>query len=293
MNKERVVKIVIGPTASGKSEKALKIASKSDSVIINADSLQIYEDLPILTDQPNSQALQNVPHRLYGTTPFYEAMNASKWAHESANIVEQTLNEQKTPIIVGGTGMYIKCLTEGISELPIIDIKIREEAVDLSLKNYKKLYQIVYKNDEKLQKIIPPERKHQMIRAYETLMQTGQSIRTFFEKPKIYFLKDINYQFIMPLFDRSELYENINKRFRKIIENGAIDEVSRLLNKTSGKTNYSIFQAIGAREIVAHLGNELTIDEVVNISSMKTRHYAKRQVTWFKNQLKNMKLEVV
>lgn len=287
MKNNRIVKVIVGPTASGKSEKALDIANKYDSVIINADSLQVYEDLPILTAQPDATQRKSIPHEMYGIIPFHQKMDAQRWANEASHIIKKALNEHKTPIIVGGTGMYIKCLVDGISELPHIDENIRQTAIELSQKNYAKLCKIVYESDTKLQNLINPAQNRQMIRAYEILLQTGQSIRIFFEKPKRQFLNNVNYQFMMPTFERPLLYENINKRFEKMIESGALEEVSLLLEKTSGETNYSVFQAIGALEIVAYLNNELTLEQTIELSSLRSRRYAKRQITWFKNQIKN------
>ncbi len=287
MNNKQIVKVIVGATASGKSKKALELADKYDSVIINADSLQVYEDLPTLTAQPNDIERKTIPHKMYGFMPFHQKINARMWANEASSLIKNALNKRKRPIIVGGTGMYIKCLVDGISELPHIDEDIRQTAIGLSKKNYQKLCEIVYKNDIKLQNLITPSQNRQMIRAYEIFLQTGQSIRTFFEKPKIQFLNNVDYQFIMPSIERISLYENINKRFKQMIKNGAIEEVSILLQKTSGKTNYSVFQAIGALEIVGYLKNELTLAETIDISAMKSRRYAKRQITWIKNQIKN------
>lgn len=288
ISENRLIKVIVGPTGCGKSKTALKMAASYDSVIINSDSLQVYEDLPILTAQPEEKDKELCAHKLYGSVPFYEKMNARKWAETAAVSIERTFSEGKIPILVGGTGMYIKCLVDGISELPDVSEEIRQKALKLSKENYRKLCETVYKDDAELSRIIKPAQNRQMIRAYEILLQSGKSVRFFFEKPKKQFLAGVNYEFIMPDFNREALYTNINKRFIKMIENGAVEEVSTLLGKTDGQTGYSVFQAIGAMEITAYLRKQITLEEVIEISSRNSRRYAKRQITWFKNQKQNI-----
>lgn len=289
----REVIIIGGPTASGKSTAALNLAiSIKNGIIINADSLQVYKDLPILTAQPtlleNKQS--SIPHKLYGFVEYNEQMNATKWAKLAAQCINEAFLNGETPILVGGSGMYIKGLMEGFSPLPDINQSIREEAVALSKRDYSKLCDKVYQNDNTLKNTITTDKNRQMIRAYEILLQTGKSIRHFFEQPKVNFLKDVSYNYYLINCDRETIYNKINIRFKKMIDNGAINEVKTLLNKTSGSKNYPVFQAIGALEICNYLDSNYSIDEVIEISCTKSRRYAKRQITWFKNQVKNARI---
>jgi tRNA dimethylallyltransferase len=266
----------MGPTASGKSE----IAMKHGGVIINADSQQVYSDIPILTSQPTDMDRSLVKHKLYGFLKYNEQINAVKWCEMATKIIENSIKEEKTPVVVGGTGLYIKCLTEGISELPAVPSKIREEAVSLASMNYEKLCEVVYKNDKHLRKTITPDKHRQMIRAYEILLTSGKSIRFFFEQPKIQFLKNVEYETTIIRVERQELYRRINERCKIMLNNGAIEEVMALLSKTGPKRDYPIFKAIGVLEICSYIDGKNSLEETLENIRRNTRRYAKRQLTW-------------
>ncbi len=293
MTENRKIHFIVGPTASGKSQMALKLASENSGVILNADSLQVYNSLPILTSQPTVQDKEIAPHELYGICEFYEQMNAMKWAKIATDTINKVWSNNKQPIIVGGTGMYIKCLTEGISELPEVSKEVRNEAVILAQTNYQKLCEIVYANDESIRNVIKPDNNRQMIRAYEILKQSGLSIKSFFDRPKHHFLTDVEYEFTLLCADRKLLYKRINNRFVQMLHKGAIDEVRKLLQQTQGSKDYPIFQAIGVSEICDYLNGRYNFDEMVQKACMNTRRYAKRQITWFKNQLKGDNIHCV
>ncbi|MDR1488838.1 MAG: tRNA (adenosine(37)-N6)-dimethylallyltransferase MiaA [Holosporales bacterium] len=284
----RNIKIIAGPTCSGKSDLAIDIATRFKGVIINADSLQVYRDLPILTAQTDPllfSEYEKIPHYLYGFLKYTEKINAVRWAKLASNLIKDAFQKGYTPIIVGGTGMYINILINGFSNIPIVSDKTRNVAIKLGETNYKRLCDIVYDNDKELQKIIKPEQNRQMIRAYEILLETGFSIRFFFEKGRIKFLEDVFYDIHITDVERSTLYKNIDNRFRWMINNGAIDEVRDLLKKTNNCKEYPIFQAIGATEIYDYLHGVLTKDDMIEKSCRNSRRYAKRQITWFKNQI--------
>ncbi|MDR2074791.1 MAG: tRNA (adenosine(37)-N6)-dimethylallyltransferase MiaA [Holosporales bacterium] len=272
----RKVKIIMGPTASGKSKMALRYGG----TIINADSQQVYSDIPIVTSQPTEMDKSLAKHELYGFLKHNEQINAAKWCEMAAKIVEKSIEDEKIPVIVGGTGMYIKCLTEGISKLPVVPKEVRKEVSDLASTNYEKLCEIVYKNDESLRKTITSDKHRQMVRAYEILLTSGKSIGFFFAQPKIQFLKDIECETTIIKVERQELYKRINERCEKMLKNGAIEEVKSLLRKTDQRRDYPIFKAIGVSEICSYIDEKSTLEETFEKVSRNTRRYAKRQITW-------------
>lgn len=275
--------IITGPTCSGKTKVAIDMAIKNNGEIINADSLQCFEDLNILTACPLEKEKQDIPHYMYQYLPYNARNEVMEWAKLVTIKVKDILTKNKTPIIVGGTGFYIKTLLEGISPLPSISEEIRLSSKLIALSDYEKLCNRVYDFDPKLKFIIKPSMHHQMIRAFEVMTQTGQSIRHFFMQPKIPFLQNECNYFIVTL-ERNIIYERINKRFNEMLKNGAIDQVEKLIKKTKGSTDFPIFNAVGAIQIAQYLNNEISLDKASNIAKQLSRNYAKRQITWFKNQ---------
>jgi tRNA dimethylallyltransferase len=276
--------IITGPTACGKSHIAAEIArSIGNAVIVNADSMQVYRDIPIVTAQPDNRIMEEIEHRLYSVCEYNEKMNVVRWAKRAAATVRQSLDEGRYPIIVGGTGMYIDCLVNGISELPEISEEAREAAENLSKNNYQKLCDYVYENDAKLRDLITTDKHRQMQRAYEMLLQTGFSIRSFFEGKTVKFLDGISYEvMVINNCPRAELYERINTRFRWMVKNGAIEEVEKLLEKTGNNTDYHLFQAIGVREICSYVTGKSDYETMIETACMNSRRYAKRQITWLR-----------
>lgn len=280
MNK---VIIVAGATASGKSKFAVEIALKFKSaVVINADSLQVYQEVPILTAQPTVDDMCGVPHEMYGFVSHGNSMNAYIWASRAASEIQRALDSEIQPIVVGGSGMYINALIYGFSKMPKIDDNIRREAVRMGSEEYEKMCKIVYENDPNVLKIIAPENHRQMSRAYEILVQTGRSIIFYLNQPREKFLKNVDFQTHIIDIERSELYERINQRFRVMVEKGAIDEVRNLINITGKDLEYPAFQAIGVREIMMYLDGKINYDAMIDLATQKSRNYAKRQITWFK-----------
>ena len=275
--------VIIGPTASGKTSYSIELAQKLNGEIINFDSLQIFNDLKILTAYPSESELRSIPHRLFGYRNFDQSTSVIEWAHLASIEISKVFGLGKLPILVGGTGFYIKTLINGINELPQISAKTRETAMKLADENFDELCRIVFTNDQKLQ--ITKDQHHQMIRAYEILLETGKSIRYFYSRPKKCFVQNVDFKFHTIPFDRKELYIRIEKRFEKMIQNGAIDEVRDLLKKTKGKTNFPIFKAIGANEIARYLEGKLTFGDMKNLAILNSRHYAKRHITWIRHQI--------
>ncbi len=272
--------IISGPTASGKTDLALKLAALRDVAIINADSLQIYEGLPILSSQPSVADKKIVPHFLYSHLQPEENSSVASWLKIVRPIVESVWAQNKLPVIVGGSGMYISKLVEGISEIPEVEDDLRKGAIAL--------YEAIG-HEEFQKKLIDLGEgkildKHRLIRAYEVLTQSGKSISYWqAQAPKKLFADEV-FLHINLNPNREKLYENCNLRFEKMLKSGAIEEVRSLVEQgiTDDK---QITKTLGYYEICDFLLGRISRDEAIKIATQKTRNYAKRQLTWFRNQL--------
>ena len=269
--------IISGPTASGKSNLALNLASLQDISIINADSLQIYEGLPILSSQPVAHEKKLVKHFLYSALQPSETSSVGLWLRLLKPVVEQVLLEKKLPVIVGGSGMYISKLVEGISEIPEISDDAKNEARRL----YEELGHEEFKARVGEEKITDKQR---LIRGYEVLLQTGKPLSFWQNQPVKKIFEGANFLHININPDREELYRNCNLRFEKMLELGALEEVRNLLDQ-GAKDCDQITKTLGFSEIKSLLANEISREEMIKIATQKTRNYAKRQLTWFRHQL--------
>lgn len=260
------IPIIVGPTASGKSSLALQLAQHISGEIINADSLQVYQDLKILSARPQEKETQNIKHHLYGFVDAYTTYNVAQWLED----VKKTLKNVKNPIFVGGTGLYIKALTEGISQIPEIDTKIREYVRNLPIEDVQKKIKECKATD--------PQR---LRRALEVELSTGKPL-SYFQQTKIKIIEEkFKIYFLNP--PRELLYKNCNNRFETMLQTGAVEEVKDLIQK---RATGGVLKAIGIKEITAWLAGEISKKEMIEKASQATRNYAKRQITWFKNQFK-------
>lgn len=266
---EQKIYVIVGPTASGKSGLALNLAKKINGCIINADSMQIYKDLKILSARPDETDMNGIPHYLYGYLDAYQTNSVSDWL---MRVVEK-LKEVERPILVGGTGMYVSALINGLSPIPDVDPVIRETVRSMSIDDVKK--------QVKECSAVDPQR---LRRALEIQLSTGKSLSYFQNLPKIKLL-DANFNIFFVNPEREVLYHNCNQRLMQMVNNGAIEEVRHLLNiqATGG-----VMKAIGVPEIIEYLSGKSSFERMVQQIQLSTRHYAKRQVTWFKNQLSNV-----
>lgn len=285
MNTNKII-IISGPTASGKSQLALDLAKPKDIAIINADSLQIYKGLPILSSQPSAADQQIAQHFLYSILKPEESSSVAMWLKLVEASVNNCRNKNKLPVIVGGSGMYISKLVEGISEIPPIDEAIRIEANELfSGISREDFIEELIKLGEEKERIIKLD-KHRLIRDYEVLRQTKKSIFWWQNQPikKLFAEEDFLHINLNP--NREQLYKNCNSRFEKMLQAGAITEVENLLEQGISDDN-QITKTLGFYEISDYLNNRITKEEVITLATQKTRNYAKRQLTWFRNQLPN------
>jgi tRNA dimethylallyltransferase len=273
--------ILSGATASGKSNIANNIALQYNSSIINADSMQVYQDLPILSAQPNKDVQQKISHYLYGFMFANDKMTVANWLDLVEDAIKESVRQSKLPIIVGGTGMYISRLIEGIAKIPNIEDEFKQESLNL----YAKIGHLEFVKKFGNQNIID---KQKLLRRCEVFLQTGKDIDYFLQQNHYKILQ--NYEFLHlnlnPL--REQIYFNCNKRFDNMIKNGALEEVKNFIEKKPNYLNYNITKTLGFNEIINYLLNKLSFEEMQNLATQKTRNYAKRQLTWFRNQFKEL-----
>ncbi|MDR2459059.1 MAG: tRNA (adenosine(37)-N6)-dimethylallyltransferase MiaA [Holosporales bacterium] len=286
----RKVLIIAGPTASGKTARAVETALKRNGEIINSDSLQVYNCLKILTAFPTDADMKLVPHKLFGYLGYQDESSAVAWATLASQKVEEALEHSSLPIIVGGTGLYVNTLVNGISPLPEISSAVRNHVASM---DYEELCAKLYKADPGLIGVVTKQQHHQMLRAYEIFLKTGKSILHFRNLPRQVFLSNVEYEYDLIECDRTRLYGRINARFEKMLDAGAVDEV-RCFLASIGYTRcdrsmlfkrYRIFNAIGAKEITMYLDGEISFEQMKEIATLNLRHYAKRQMTWLRHHI--------
>lgn len=283
VNDKRIL-IITGATASGKSALAFDIALKNNGVIINADALQIYQGLPILSSQPSQVEQELVPHFLYSALKHDENSSVMLWLQMAQKQINDAFKIGKLPIVVGGTGLYISKLVSGINEIPEIEDEIRSEVRNLIENQTKEnLIKILVDSGEEFNDVVKLD-KQRLGRRLEVLKQTGKTLSWWQKKPNKKFYPVNNFEFIHIELPREKLYENCDKRLEEMFKSGAIEEVRKLINLVADHSVHPITKTIGFLEIKDYLEGKISIDEALKIAQQKTRNYAKRQLTWFRNQ---------
>jgi tRNA dimethylallyltransferase len=281
--KSKIV-LISGPTASGKSNFSIKLAKKINGEIINADSMQVYEELKILSARPNLKDYQKIKHHLYGFHKVKNNFSTGDWLKFSIKKIKEIRKRKKTPIFVGGTGLYLKTLTDGLVSIPNIPIRFRNEIRSLHKSlGQKRFYQKLIKLDPNSKKKINPTDVQRSIRAYEVKQFTKKSLYDWFKNTKSSFKKDDFFKIYID-YPREELIQRISKRAEQMIKIGAINEVKRFL-KLKVKKDKSVNKAIGIHEIKEYLEKRIDMSEVIEKISIKTRQYAKRQSTWARGNM--------
>jgi tRNA dimethylallyltransferase len=282
--------LIAGPTASGKSAFAINYVAEhglgqglgANAVIFNADSMQVYDHLQILTARPSVAQLAEVPHLLYGHRDPAQPYSVAAWLEEVAPLLEKVHGEGKTAIFVGGTGLYFKGLTEGLSPVPLLDEAIRQKWRNYSDTN--SLHDELAKSDAAAALKLRPSDHQRIIRALEVIDSTGKSILDWQSQDKgsaLIVPGGLKKILLMP--ERSLLHQRINERFERMVEEGALSEVKAFMTHNID-ASMPAMKAIGVRQINAHLKGELSLEEAIEKSKAATRQYAKRQSTWFNNQ---------
>jgi tRNA dimethylallyltransferase len=276
--------LISGPTASGKSNFSIKLAKKINGEIINADSMQVYKELKILSARPNVKDYQKIKHHLYGFHSVKNNFSTGDWLKIAIKKIKEVKKRKKTPIFVGGTGLYFKALTDGLVSIPNIPIRFRNKIRTLH-KNLgqKKFYQKLIKLDPYSKENINPTDTQRSIRAYEVRQFTKKSLHNWFENTKSYFNKDDFFKIYID-YPREELIQRISKRAEQMIEMGAVNEVKRFI-KLKVRKDKSVNKAIGVHDIKEYLEKRKDISEVIEKISIKTRQYAKRQSTWARGNM--------
>lgn len=290
VNKQHI-HIICGPTASGKSVHALAFADKYNGVIINADSMQIYDGLPILTAQPPTEDKDLQPHLLYGALHPNDACSAGNWREMVEPLIDDVLSQGKTPIIVGGSGLYIRALTDGLSPIPDIPDNFRDKVNQTyEALGKDKFFEALEKRDPVMAQRFHKDHKARIIRAWEVIEYTGRSLAEWQQAPRLTPPDDWMFDIIVVMPEREILYERCNQRFVWMLENGALDELTDFIKaKEEGHISDKALlnNALGVTALTAYLKGEISKEEAVERGQGDTRHYAKRQVTWFRNQIKN------
>jgi tRNA dimethylallyltransferase len=276
--------LIFGPTASGKSNFSIKLAKKINGEIINADSMQVYKELKILSARPNPKDYQKIKHHLYGFHSVKNNFSTGDWLKNVIKKIKQVKGRKKIPILVGGTGLYFKALTDGLVSIPNIPIRYRNNIRDLQKKlGQKKFYQKLLKLDPKSKDKINPTDTQRSIRAYEVKQFTKKSLHEWFENTKSYFNKDDFFKIYID-YPREDLIQRIHTRAEQMIKIGAIREVKRFI-KLKVRKDKSVNKAIGINEIKEYLKKTKDLSDVIEKISIKTRQYAKRQSTWARGHM--------
>jgi len=277
--------LIFGPTASGKSSFAIKLAKKINGEVINADSMQVYKELKILSARPFQKDYKNIKHHLYGFQSVKKNFSTGDWLKLVNKKILEIKKRKKTPIIVGGTGLYFKALTDGLVSIPNIPIKLRVKIRSLHKKiGSKNFFSKLIKLDPLSKNRINSSDTQRAIRAYEVKLFTKQSIYDWFKNTQSKF-ENKNFYKIYLDYPRAELIEKINIRVKDMIKKGAISEVKRFIKLKVPKAK-TASKAIGIEEIRSYLEKKIEIIEVIEKISIKTRQYAKRQSTWGRGNMK-------
>ena len=276
--------LISGPTASGKSEFAVRLAKKINGEIINADSMQIYKEIKILSARPNKKLTNKIKHHLYGFHSVKKKFSVGHWLKLTNKSIKNILERKKIPIIVGGTGLYFKSLTDGLVRIPQVPEKIRKGVINYQNKiGQKKFFKTLLKLDPKCKNRIDPEDIQRSIRAFEVKMFSGVSLFDWFKNTKSNYEKD---QFIKIYLEipREEILKKIKARCQKIIGKRSIKEVIKF-NKLKIKKSLSSNKIIGIFETNEYLAKKYGLIELKEKISIKTRQYAKRQATWARGHM--------
>jgi tRNA dimethylallyltransferase len=284
MDKQSKIILISGPTASGKSNFAVKIAKKINGEIINADSMQVYKRLKILTARPSNKNKQNIKHHLYGVIDLDKKFSTGEWLKATIKKIKEIKKIKKVPILVGGTGLYFQSLINGLVEIPEIPIKFRNRIRAIHKKEgQKKFYKKLLKIDPKIKGKFDQNDSQRTIRAFEIKSFTKVSMYDWFNKTTSEF-RNSDFLKLYLSVDREELIKRINKRTLVMMKEGAIKEVKKFISLKI-KKEQSVNKVIGIDELTQYLENKIDLDEAVELILIKTRQYAKRQATWARTRM--------
>jgi tRNA dimethylallyltransferase len=280
------VVLIAGPTASGKSAVALKLAEVGKGTIINADALQVYRELKILSARPTPEEERRVPHRLYGMVPASEPYSVGIWLEAAREAIEKTWRQGQVPIITGGTGLYFKALEDGLVRLPAIPPAVRGHWRErLKREGSGALHAELVRLSRAEAERLRPSDGQRIVRALEVIETTGRTLSGWHESAQSKgFLAETKVLRLYLSPPREELYERINERFDRMIEAGALSEVEALL-RIELDPALPAMKATGISELALALSGQVTLEEACRIAKRNSRHYAKRQLTWARRHM--------
>jgi tRNA dimethylallyltransferase len=286
MNDEKQpVLIVAGPTASGKSGLAIAIAEEFDGVIINADSMQVYRELRVLTARPSPGDEARAPHRLYGVLSASEVCSAGRWCEMALIEIERAHSAGKLPIACGGTGLYLKALTAGLSPMPDVPDDIRERMrARLAAEGAETLHRELSAHDPAMAERLEPADGQRVVRALEVLEATGRTLTDWQAVPASGPPAGMRFATILLTPPREELYARCDRRLEAMLDEGALDEVRRL-NAMGLAADLPATRALGVKEFSGYLAGNMALEQALADAQQATRNYAKRQMTWFRHQI--------
>jgi len=279
--------LIAGPTASGKSALALRLAEKLGGTIVNADSMQVYRDLRIITARPSPADEARVPHRLYGHVDASENYSVGRWCRDVAEALAETAAQGHVPILVGGTGLYFKALTRGLAAVPPIPAEIRAQVRGrLQSEGVGPLYGELAKCDPVTAQRLMPNDRSRILRALEVVLATGRSLSDWHRDGQPALIDPERAAKVFITCERRQLVARIETRFAAMLKAGALKEVAVLAARRLDPM-LPAMKAHGVPWLIRHLNGEISLEEAAEGSIMDTRRYAKRQVTWFRNQMKD------
>ncbi|KYG24226.1 tRNA delta(2)-isopentenylpyrophosphate transferase [Bradyrhizobium sp. AT1] len=277
--------LIAGPTASGKSALALELALATGGIVINADSMQVYRDLRIITARPSQDEEARAPHRLYGHVDAAVNFSAGAWVADAAKVLEEAKAEARLPIFIGGTGLYFKALTAGLSVVPPIAAEVREDVrARLERNGAEALHAELARRDSLAAERLNLRDRTRIARALEVVEATGRSLLDWHREGQPPLLPKDSFRAVFLAPDRDALYARIDARFDAMLDAGALEEVERLAARQLDPL-LPAMKAHGVPALIRHLRGELSLEQAATIGRADTRHYAKRQFTWFRHQL--------
>ncbi len=277
--------LIAGPTASGKSALALALAETHDGVIINTDSMQVYRDLRVLTARPKPEEEAVAPHRLYGTVDAAVNFSVGAWIADAAEALVEVRAQKRLPIFVGGSGLYFKALTRGLSAVPPIPSEVRQSVrARLERDGVEALHALLIRRDPISAARLKPRDRSRVARALEVVEATGRSLTDWHRDGLPPPLAPGQFAALFLAPERDELYSRIDARFDAMLKTGALDEVAALAARDLDPL-LPAMKAHGVPALLRHLAGEITLEQAAMIGRADTRHYAKRQYTWFRHQL--------
>jgi tRNA dimethylallyltransferase len=280
---ENPVIVIGGPTASGKSALALALARELDGAVINADSMQLYDALPILTAQPSAADKAIAPHKLYGVLPAEQVGSAQLWRQMALDAIAESRSAGHMPIVVGGTGLYLRALMHGLSPMPDIPEQVRQRVRTLWDEDPKAVRRLLEERDPQIAARLKPGDKQRQLRALEVVEATGRPLSEWQQAAAEGAPSELRFLTIALQPEREALRQAIATRLEVMVSAGALDEVQALLARGL-PDDRPILRALGMPELARHIQDKLPLDQALSAATTATRQYAKRQDTWFRHQ---------